>query len=118
MNAAAVQQGCVAIDYLNQVGFDFIQEQNWLLTQRAMEGLGKDAACTCDGLRRSANHTGMALYNRGCSSASMSVRSLFQTALMFVPSPLCSAASDLSWCSFFDKSKFYVLQYIDEVDAL
>ena len=41
MNAAGAAGVGAAIDYLNQVGFDFIQEQELALTRRAMEGLSK-----------------------------------------------------------------------------
>ena len=41
VNAAGAAGLGAAIDYLNQVGFDFIQEQELALTRRAMEGLSK-----------------------------------------------------------------------------
>ena len=59
MNAAGAAGLGAAIDYLNQVGFDFIQEQELALTRRAMEGLSKIPHVHVMGSEDPANHTGI-----------------------------------------------------------
>ena len=57
VNAAGAAGLAAAIDYLNQVSFDFIQEQELALTQRAMEGLAKVPYVHVMGSEDPANHT-------------------------------------------------------------
>ena len=59
VNAAGAAGLAAAIDYLNQVSFDFIQEQELALTQRAMEGLAKVPHVHVMGSEDPANHTGI-----------------------------------------------------------
>ena len=59
VNAAGAAGLGAAIDYLNQVGFDFIQEQELALTRRAMEGLSKIPHVHVMGSEDPANHTGI-----------------------------------------------------------
>ena len=59
VNAAGAAGLAAAIDYLNQVSFDFIQEQELVLTQRAMEGLAKVPHVHVMGSEDPANHTGI-----------------------------------------------------------
>ena len=59
VNAAGAAGLAASIDYLNQVSFDFIQEQELALTQRAMEGLAKVPHVHVMGSEDPANHTGI-----------------------------------------------------------
>ena len=59
VNAAGAAGLAAAIDYLQQVGFDFIQEQELALTRRAMEGLSKIPHVHVMGSEDPENHTGI-----------------------------------------------------------
>ena len=59
VNAAGAAGLAAAIDYLQQVGFDFIQEQELALTRHAMEGLAEIPRVHVMGSENPENHTGI-----------------------------------------------------------
>ena len=59
VNAAGAAGLAAAIDYLQQIGFDFIQEQELALTRHAMEGLAEIPRVHVMGSENPENHTGI-----------------------------------------------------------
>ena len=59
VNAAGAAGLAAAIEYLQQVGFDFIQEQELALTRHAMEGLAEIPRVHVMGSENPENHTGI-----------------------------------------------------------
>ena len=63
VNAADAYALKTAVDYINEIGFDYIEEHEKRLTARVMEGLAKDPHVTVYGSQNPEEHCGIVTFN-------------------------------------------------------